>query len=129
VKLDGIMIWVRDVPATVAFYQAAFGLELQMMNDDKQYAQLTTGETTLSFADETAAKGTGVTVRPNRLDADAPAVQLAFVADDVEAAYQQAVAAGATAEVPLTTKPWGQTLGYVRDINGFLVELSSPAAW
>ena len=56
-------------------------------------------------------------------------MQLAFVHDDVAAAYERAVAAGAGAAVPLTRKPWGQTLGYLRDNNGFLVELSSPAAW
>jgi lactoylglutathione lyase len=56
-------------------------------------------------------------------------VQLAFVHDDVKSAYDRAVAAGAVAAVPLTQKPWGQTLGYLRDNNGFLVEMSSPAAW
>ena len=128
-KLDGVMIWVPDVPATVAFYQAAFGLELQLMDDTKQYAQLGTGQTTLAFADEAAAASTGVSVRPHRPTVEAAAVQLAFVADDVRAAYQRAVDAGAVAEVPLVEKPWGQTLGYLRDNNGFLIEVSSPAAW
>ncbi len=56
-------------------------------------------------------------------------MQLAFVHDDVAGAFERAVAAGAVAEVPLVEKPWGQTLGYLPDNNGFLVELSSPAAW
>ena len=72
---------------------------------------------------------TGLRVRPHRTGADPAAVQLAFVHDDVAAAFDRAVAAGAVAEVPLVEKPWGQTLGYLRDNNGFLVELSSPAAW
>jgi catechol 2,3-dioxygenase-like lactoylglutathione lyase family enzyme len=46
-KLDGVMIWVAE---TVAFYEAAFGLEVAMMDDAKTYAQLSTGETTLAFA-------------------------------------------------------------------------------
>lgn len=128
-RLDGVMVWVADVPATVAFYETAFGLELQMMDEEKTYAQMSTGETTLAFAAESAATVTGVRVRPHRPDQDPAAVQLAFVHDDVAAAYERAVAAGATAEVPLREKPWGQTLGYLRDNNGFLVELSSPAAW
>ena len=128
-KLDGVMIWVQDVPATVAFYEQAFGLTVQMMDDSKQFAMMDTGETTLQFADERAAVSTGVSVRANRPGEQAAASQLAFVADDVRSAYDRAVAAGAVAEVALFEKPWGQTLGYLRDLNGYLVELSSPAAW
>lgn len=129
IKLDGVMVWVADVPATVAFYQAAFGLEVQMLDEDNRFAMMSTGETTLQFASEAAAADTGVSPRPNRPDQPAAGWQLAFVADDVEAAYRQAVEAGAAPEVPIETKPWGQTLGYVRDLNGCLVELSSPSAW
>lgn len=96
-KLDGVMIWVSDVPATVAFYEAAFGLEVQMMDDATTYAQMGTGETTLAFAAESAAAGTGVAIRPHRSDETPAAVQLAFVHDDVQAAYDRAVAAGAVA--------------------------------
>lgn len=128
-RLDGVMIWVADVPATVAFYEAAFGLAVQMMDDSETYAQMGTGETTLAFAAESAAAGTGLAIRPHRTGEPPAAVQLAFVHDDVHAAYDRAVAAGAVAAVPLTEKPWGQTLGYLRDNNGFLVELSSPPAW
>ncbi len=126
-RLDGVMIWVRDVPATVAFYEKAFGLAVQMMDDSKQFAMMDTGETTLQFADERAAAATGVLVRPNRVDDTAAAAQLALVTEDVEVAYDRAVAAGAIAEVPLVHKPWGQTVGYLRDLNGYLVELASPS--
>lgn len=128
-KLDGVMIWVQDVPATVAFYEKAFGLQVQMMDDSNMFAMMSTGETTLQFADERAATATGVTVRPNRPQDTPAASQLAFVAEDVHAAYAIAVAAGAVAEVQPVQKPWGQTLGYLRDLNGCLVELSSPSAW
>ncbi len=80
-------------------------------------------------AAETAGAATGLRVRPHRTADDPAAVQLAFVHDDVAGAFERAVAAGAVAEVPLVEKPWGQTLGYLPDNNGFLVELSSPAAW
>lgn len=46
-----------------------------------------------------------------------------------ERADRRRVRTGAVAEVLLVDEPWGQTLGYVRDNNGFLIELSSPAAW
>jgi len=45
------------------------------------------------------------------------------VVKDVEAATARAIEAGATQLVAPTQKPWGQTIAYVRDLNGFLVEL------
>jgi lactoylglutathione lyase len=39
-----------------------------------------------------------------------------------------AVAAGATPMRPVEVMPWGQTIAYVADINGFLVELCTPMA-
>jgi uncharacterized glyoxalase superfamily protein PhnB len=128
-RLDGVMIWVPDVAATVAFYEQAFGLTVQMTDESGSYAQMSTGETTLAFAAESAAAITGIEIHAHRPDQTPSAVQLALVADDVTAAYDAAVAAGAVAVVALSEKPWGQTLGYLRDNNGFLVELSSPAAW
>lgn len=128
-KLDGVMVWVGNVPATVAFYEQAFGRTVQMMNEEKTYAQMSTGETTLSFAHEGAAQATGVQIRPNREKDVAPAFQLALVSKDVDAAFAQATKAGAQVAVAVVEKPWGQHLGYLRDLNGLLVELSSPAAW
>ncbi len=35
------------------------------------------------------------------------------------------VAAGAVAVAPPAHKPWGQTVSYVRDLNGVLVEIAT----
>lgn len=43
-------------------------------------------------------------------------------------AYQNAVDAGANAVLPPIEKPLGQIVGYVRDIDGCLVEICSPIA-
>ncbi|WP_234824496.1 VOC family protein [Ensifer adhaerens] len=40
-------------------------------------------------------------------------------------AYEKAVSAGASPVKPPEEKPWGQVVGYVRDLNGCLVELCS----
>jgi len=45
---------------------------------------------------------------------------------DVASLYDRAVKAGAAAVARPATKPWGQTLAYVRDMDGFLVELCTP---
>ena len=49
-------------------------------------------------------------------------------AEDVPAALARAVAAGAEPVQEPVVKPWGQTVAYVRDPNGTLIELGSPVA-
>jgi len=50
------------------------------------------------------------------------------VDDDVPAAHARALKAGARELAAPKQKPWGQTVSYVRDPNGVLVELCSPMA-
>jgi lactoylglutathione lyase len=44
----------------------------------------------------------------------------------VETAFKRAIAAGAIEVARPARKPWGQTVSYVRDPNGLLVEICSP---
>jgi lactoylglutathione lyase len=61
---------------------------------------------------------------PSLLEADAAAPQIvAFVSEDIEADWQRATAAGAVVVKMPESKPWGQTAGYLRDRNGFIIEL------
>ena len=121
-----VILYVPDVEAAVAFYERAFGLERRfVMGAD--YGEVETGATALAFASEAMADRNGVAIRRSRpSDDEAAAVEIAFVLDDPGAAFNTAVAAGATAVKPAAKKPWGQTVAYVRDLNGFLVELCTP---
>lgn len=123
--LDGLMFWVPDVVKTVDFYERAFGLQRRWLRDEGDYAQLDTGSTTLQFAVESAAPGSGVDLRPHRPDGPAAAVQLSLSVDDVPEAWARATAAGATGVAEPVRKPWGQVVAYVRDLDGILVELTS----
>ncbi len=42
----------------------------------------------------------------------------------MEAAFEAAVNAGATKIAGPKVKPWGQTVAYVRDLDGVLVEIA-----
>jgi len=53
-------------------------------------------------------------------------MEIALVTDDVQSAYEKAIAAGAKALKPPMAKPWGQVVAYVRCPDGLLVELCSP---
>jgi lactoylglutathione lyase len=121
--------FVEDVPATVQFYEAAFGLRLRYLHPSRGYAELDTGATLLAFVGErfeadVALLG-GRALRINRRELDPIAAQIALVTSDLDAAWQRAVDAGAEIVKRPEPKPWGQTVGYLRDHNGVLVELAT----
>jgi predicted enzyme related to lactoylglutathione lyase len=123
------MLYVPDVAATVSFYERAFGMTLRFMDETQQYAQMETGTVALAFAAESAGQdNSGLTLRPNRLDQEAAAIQIAFVTEEIQEAFDHVVAAGGEVVKPPTQKPWGQKLGCVRDNNGVLIEIGTPQA-
>ncbi len=125
-KLGYVILYVPDVPAAVAFYESAFGLKRRFVHETLTYAELETGATALAFVDETLASGSIPAFTRSR-PANAPAgIEVGLVCDDVSAAYQVALRSGAAAQLAPVQKPWGQTVAYVRDLNGCLVELCSP---
>ena len=122
VRLGYVIVYVRSVAETIAFYEEAFGLKRRFVHESGTYAELETGSTALAFADETFTPSKAVIV-PNRPEARAAAAEVGLIVEDVAWAHTQALKAGAVDVVQPTVKPWGQTIAYVRDLNGFLVEL------
>ena len=126
-KLGYVIIYVADVAATVDFYSKAFNLKLRFAHESGMYSEMETGETVLSFANEdyTPSKGE---FSPNRANKKSAGAELAFLTHDVEKQFKHAVNSGALAVMQPTVKPWGQTVAYVKDLNGFLIELCTPMA-
>lgn len=127
-KFGYTIIYVADVPATVDFYERAFGLKRRFLHESNLYAELDTGETTLSFAGEEMADMHGLAIRPNRKTDVAAGFEIALVTDDPQAAFTAALDAGAIPVSAPAAKPWGQIVGYVRDCNGCLIEICSPVS-
>jgi lactoylglutathione lyase len=125
-KLGYTLIYVPDVGDTVAFYTAAFGLTCRFQTDCGDYGEMETGATTLSFVRDDLASSHGFTYAPNRPDAPAAGIEICLLTEDVAGAFAHAVAQGAQVAAPPKVKPWGQTVAYLRDINGVLVELATP---
>src|SRR4051812_17484649 len=127
--LGYVILYVRDVPASLAFYEKAFGLTRRFFHDDegKAYGELETGAARLAFASLPLVEAhlkNGVSISA----ADKPPLgfEIALVTSDVAGLYARAVKAGAASVSAPEEKPWGQKVAYVRDDNGFLVELCSP---
>lgn len=121
-----VIVYVPDVVAAIEFYEQAFGLKRRMVHESGQYAELETGTTLLAFASPAMAEENNLTVRVQQPHEDAAGTEIVFVTADVQTAFDHAVNLGA---IPIKTPavmPWGQTVSYVRDPNGILIELCNP---
>jgi len=130
-KLKLVAFVVADVPATVAFYEKAFGLPLHFMHPSGGYAELDSGAAVLAFLGEgfvasTSLLGT-LAIYPNRPDAPSSSAHAVLWSDDIERDWRRAVDAGAAIVSPLSAKPWGQVSGYLRDADGIVIELCTPS--
>ena len=129
-KFGFTIIYVEDVLKTLEFYEKAFGFERGMVYEEAglvDYAELKSGETAIGFASydlgELNFKGKYEKITN---EGDPVGLELVFVDDDVEKATNKAVKNGAKLIAPPTAKPWGQTVSYVRAIEGTLIEICSP---
>jgi lactoylglutathione lyase len=126
-RLGWVIVYVPDVEEAVAFYERAFGLARRFVVESGEYGELDTGSTALAFASEAlgGANFAGGCQRPE--PGAAPFnVEIVLVFDDVDAAYEHALASGCTSLAPPAHKPQGQDVAYVRDPFGTLVEIASP---
>lgn len=122
IRLGYVILYVENVPDTMAFYQKAFGLESRFLHESGQYAEMETGQTCLAFAGEEFVKESHQ-FRVNRRDQEAAGAEIALIVEDVEKAFNHALVTGAVEVAKPVQKPWGQIVSYVRDNNGFIVEI------
>ncbi|MDI9349636.1 MAG: VOC family protein [Candidatus Symbiobacter sp.] len=120
------ILYVKDVDASLDFMHKAFGLERKFYHESG-YGELVTGETALAFASHELGRGN---LPDGYVAADQGktplGMEVGLTTDNVKAAYDRAVAAGAQSIAPPKTKPWGQMVAYVRCPDGLLVEICSP---
>jgi lactoylglutathione lyase len=122
------ILYVKDVPAALEFYERALGQARRFLHESGAYGELETGSTTLAFAAHgLAAENLGEVFR-TPVDGSGTPFEVCFVTDDVPASYGRALESGAVAVSEPRTKPWGQDVAYVRDPEGTLIEIASPAA-
>lgn len=125
-KLGYTLLYVNDVEKTMNFYKKAFGLKKSFLHESNQYGEMVTGETKLGFVQHKVASSHGFKYEKVSSKSKIPGFELGLVTEDVEKAFGKAVKAGAKSVSKPKQKPWGQTVSYVRDCNGFLVEICSP---
>ena len=121
------IVYVADVAASLAFFERAFGLQRRFLHESGGYGELDTGATTLSFALHEVARGN---LGQDYVAADSSTqplgVEIGLLTDDVPGAVERAAKAGAKVLKAASTKPWGQTVAYLRCPDGRLVEICTP---
>ena len=128
-KFAYFITYVPDVARSVAFWEKAFGFNVKLQVPTGDYAELSTGETTIAFASHALGRDNLPTGYASADASDLPQGQeIALVVDDVAGAIERAVNAGAALLNPPVQKPWGQTVAYIRTPDGNLIELCSPMA-
>jgi uncharacterized glyoxalase superfamily protein PhnB len=127
IKFGYTIIYVADVNEALSFYESAFGMIRKFITEENDYGELSTGETTLSFAShelgESNFKGGYVSGSES---AKPLGTEIALVTDDVNTAHSMALKHGAAELKAPEEKPWGQLVSYLRCPSGVLLELCTP---
>lgn len=124
IKFAYTILYVKDVTKSVEFYETAFGFTRKFVTPENDYAELLVGETTLSFVATTLAKSNLTDGFTESSLTDKPfGIEIGFTTDKVEETVSNAIHAGAILVEHPKTKPWGQIVAYLRDIDGFLIEI------
>ena len=110
-------IVVRDASSAIDFYVRAFGArELSraaMPNGKIMHAEIQIGDSRIMLADEFPEMGC---LGPQSIGGTASSLHI--FTEDVDAVYQRAIDAGATATMPLGDQFWGDRFGMLTDPFG-----------
>ncbi len=127
IKYSYTILYVTDVEKSIRFYEEAFGFQRKFITPEADYGELITGDTTLSFITKVLGNANlknGFV--ESRLSEKPFGIELGFATPDVEAVIKQVILAGGTLLEEPKQKPWSQTIAYVRDLDGFLIEICTP---
>jgi len=121
------ILYVEDVEKTISFYESAFGFQKKFITPEGDYGELISGETTIAFASNSLGNSNFKKGFRKLSLKDMPnGVEMAFTTENIEADFDKALKVGAVEYEKIKAKPWGQKVGYLRDLNGFLIEVCTP---
>lgn len=127
VKFGYTILYVENVEESIVFYENAFGFSKKFISPNNDYGEVNTGETTISFASKILAKSN---LRDGFIESnlnDKPfAIELGFITDNVAELVEKATLLGALLVSEPKQKSWGQMVAYIRDLDGFLIEICTP---
>jgi uncharacterized glyoxalase superfamily protein PhnB len=126
IKLWYIILYVPHVVNAMEFYETILWFEKKFITPEGDYGEVFSGETTLAFAQNTLWKN-NIWDFQEIIPSEKPVwIELAFTTENVDALYEKILKNNGISIKPPEVKPWWQTVAYVRDPNGFLLEICTP---
>ena len=127
VKFGYAISYVPNVEQSLSFFEYVFDIRRRFITEEKDYGELDTGETVLAFATHDLGKSNFSGGYISASESELPlGTEIALVMDNVKVFHDKAIKHGAVELRAPDTKPWGQTVSYVRCPSGILLELCTP---
>ena len=125
-KLDGIGLFVNDIPTMVRFYRDVLGFEITEGENAVNVYLIKNGTLFMLYERKNFEKMTNR--KYEYLKGFNGHFEIALYVDtfeEVDKEYAKAVAKGAQSVLEPTTEPWGQRTCYIADPEGNLIEIGS----
>ncbi|TDB98210.1 VOC family protein [Actinomadura sp. 7K534] len=116
-SLGYVILYVRDLAASIAFYRDVVGLAFKF--EDAGYAEFATEATRFALYEQRRADWL-----TNSRTAPGPAAEVVFMVEDVDAEARRLQERGAAILSGPADRPWGHRTLHVADPDGFVVELA-----
>jgi lactoylglutathione lyase len=124
IKYTYTILYVENVTKSIEFYEKSFGFSRKFVTPENDYGEIITGQTTISFASKSLANSN---LKNSFIESDLKnkpfGIELGFVTENVSETIESAKNNGGIIIEEPKQKPWGQIVAYIRDIDGFLIEI------
>lgn len=125
-KLDGIGLFVNDMPTMVRFYRDVLGFEIKEDENAENVYLIKDGTLFMLYERSNFEKMTGR--KYEYIKGFNGHFELALYVEhfeDVDLRYRELIEKGAASVLEPTTEPWGQRTCYSADPEGNLIEIGS----
>ncbi|MBO5383311.1 MAG: VOC family protein [Ruminococcus sp.] len=125
-KLDGIGLFVEDMPTMVRFYRDVLGFEITESEDTVNVYLVKNGTLFMLYERKNFERMTSR--KYEYLKGLNGHFEIALYVDtfeEVDLEYNKAIEKGARSVLEPTTEPWGQRTCYIADPEGNLIEIGS----
>ena len=125
-RLDGVGLFVKDMPKMVRFYRDVLGFEIKEDENATNVYLIKDGTLFLLYRRKDIEALTDRTYSYcEGLNGHSEIALYVDTFEDVDDEYEKAISKGAVSVMEPTTEPWGQRTCYIADPEGNLIEIGS----
>lgn len=124
-KFGSTVLFVDNVQSVLEFYKTAFGMEISMYDPAYDFGILNMEGGSIGIASNHSGELMMPGKFPSSKNGHPDGVEIALYSEDVEADYKKAIDAGAGSLSEPRQMEWGQTVAYVKSIEGTIIGICS----